>query len=39
MIRRYMAMDKIGWNLIGFDDQAYWAPPFGYYDAHPEEKA
>ncbi len=31
--------DKIGWNLIGFDDQAYWAPPFGYYDAHPEEKA
>ena len=30
---------KIGWNLIGFDDQAYWAPPFGYYDAHPEEKA
>lgn len=31
--------DKIGWNLIGFNDQAYWAPPFGYYDAHPEEKA
>ena len=30
---------KIGWNLIGFDDQAYWAPPFGYYDAHAEEKA
>ena len=30
---------KIGWNLIGFNDQAYWAPPFGYYDAHPEEKA
>jgi len=30
---------KIGWKLIGFDDQAYWAPPFGYYDAHPEEKA
>ena len=30
---------KIGWKLIGFDDQAYWAPPFGYYDAHAEEKA
>jgi hypothetical protein len=30
---------KVGWNLIGFDDQAYWAPPFGYYDAHQEEKA
>jgi gluconate 2-dehydrogenase gamma chain len=30
---------KIGWNLIGFDDRAYWAPPFGYYDAHAEEKA
>lgn len=30
---------KIGWNLVGFDDQAYWAPPFGYYDAHQEEKA
>jgi hypothetical protein len=30
---------KIGWKLIGFDDQAYWAPPFGYYDAHAEDKA
>ena len=30
---------KIGWKLIGFDDQASWAPPFGYYDAHAEEKA
>ena len=30
---------KIGWNLIGFNDQSYWAPPFGYYDAHAEEKA
>jgi hypothetical protein len=30
---------QIGWKLIGFDDQAYWAPPFGYYDAHSEEKA
>ena len=31
--------NKVGWSLIGFDDQSYWAPPFGYYDAHPEEKA
>ncbi len=31
--------DKVGWKLIGFDDQAYWAPPFGYYDAHAGEKA
>lgn len=30
---------KVGWKLIGFDDQAYWAPPFGYYDARREEKA
>ena len=30
---------KVGWNLIGYNDQAYWAPPFGYYDAHAEEKA
>ena len=29
--------DEIGWKLIGFDDQAYWAPPFGYYDAHYNE--
>ena len=31
--------NQIGWNLIGFNDQAYWAPPFGYYDKHAEEKA
>jgi gluconate 2-dehydrogenase gamma chain len=30
---------QIGWKLLGFNDQAYWAPPFGYYDAHAEEKA
>jgi hypothetical protein len=30
---------QVGWKLLGFDDQAYWAPPFGYYDAHAEEKA
>jgi gluconate 2-dehydrogenase gamma chain len=30
---------QIGWKLLGFNDQSYWAPPFGYYDAHAEEKA
>jgi gluconate 2-dehydrogenase gamma chain len=25
--------DQIGWELIGFNDQHAWAPPFGYYDA------
>jgi hypothetical protein len=24
--------DKVGWKLIGFDDSAAFAPPFGYYD-------
>jgi gluconate 2-dehydrogenase gamma chain len=24
--------DKIGYKLIGFEDQYSWAPPFGYYD-------
>ena len=23
---------KVGWRLIGFQDQYSWAPPFGYYD-------
>lgn len=23
---------KIGWKLIGYEDQYSWAPPFGYYD-------
>jgi hypothetical protein len=23
---------KIGWKLIGYQDQYSWAPPFGYYD-------
>ncbi len=25
--------DEIGWKLIGFSDNFYYAPPFGYYDA------
>lgn len=24
--------NKVGWNLIGFEDRYSWAPPFGYYD-------
>ena len=24
--------DKVGWNLIGFKDDFYFRPPFGYYD-------
>ena len=24
--------DKVGWKLIGFDDQHGWRPPFGEYD-------
>lgn len=32
--------EQIGWKLIQFDDQSYWAPPFGYYDAQAaKEKA
>jgi gluconate 2-dehydrogenase gamma chain len=25
--------NKVGWQLINFDDRAIWQPPFGYYDA------
>jgi len=25
--------DEVGWKLIGFENQFYYAPPFGYYDA------
>lgn len=25
--------DKVGWQLIGFDDRHAWQPPFGHYDA------
>ena len=24
--------DKLGWKLIGFEDQHMFEPPFGYYD-------
>ena len=29
--------DKIGWKLIGYDDSLNHRPPFGYYDAQPQE--
>lgn len=25
--------DKLGWELLGFEDRFSWQPPFGYYDA------
>lgn len=25
--------DKVGWELIGFEDRYRWLPPFGWYDA------
>ncbi|MBA3562682.1 MAG: gluconate 2-dehydrogenase subunit 3 family protein [Gammaproteobacteria bacterium] len=25
--------DKIGWQLVGFDNRHHWQPPFGWYDA------
>jgi hypothetical protein len=27
--------DKIGWELVGYDDALEHEPPFGYYDARP----
>ncbi len=32
---------EVGWELIGFDDQPVWQPPFGWYDrsAHGEDGA
>jgi gluconate 2-dehydrogenase gamma chain len=29
---------KIGWNLIGFEDKFAWEPPFGYYDREYKQK-
>jgi len=29
--------DKIGWKLIGFQDDFYFKPPFGYYDREYKE--
>ena len=30
--------ENIGYQLIGFDDQHVWQPPFGFYDADYLEK-
>lgn len=29
--------DEVGWKLLGFESTFLYRPPFGYYDAHPEE--
>jgi gluconate 2-dehydrogenase gamma chain len=29
--------DRIGWNLIGFENHMAYQPPFGYYDAQDKE--
>jgi len=31
--------DHAGWDLLGFDHQHDWQPPFGFYDAAVHEKA
>lgn len=31
--------EKTGWRLIGFVDRHGWQPPFGHYDAAPEDPA
>jgi gluconate 2-dehydrogenase gamma chain len=30
--------DRVGWQLLGFDDRHSWQPPFGFYDADYAEK-
>ena len=30
--------DRVGWQLMGFEDRHAWAPPFGFYDADYMEK-
>ena len=31
-------VDKIGWQLLGYDDSLNHEPPFGYYDALPQTR-
>ena len=31
--------DHIGWTLLGFDHRHAWFPPFGHYDANPDDSA
>jgi len=28
--------NRVGWELLGFEDRHFWQPPFGYYDEHYE---
>ncbi|MFT5138475.1 MAG: gluconate 2-dehydrogenase gamma chain [Lysobacterales bacterium] len=28
--------NRVGWQLIGFEDRHFWQPPFGHYDEHYE---
>ena len=30
--------NRVGWQLLGFDDRHSWQPPFGFYDAEYAEK-
>jgi len=30
--------DKVGWQLVGYDDSLYHEAPFGYYDALPQPR-
>ena len=30
--------DKVGWQLVGYDDSLRHEPPFGYYDALPQSR-
>ena len=30
--------DKVGWQLVGYDDSLHHEPPFGYYDALPQPR-
>ena len=30
--------DQVGWKLLDFDSTFLFQPPFGYYDAHPDEE-
>ncbi len=30
--------DKVGWQLVGYDDSLQHEPPFGYYDALPQPR-
>ena len=29
--------NRVGWKLLGIEDKAVFQPPFGYYDAQPQE--